>query len=195
MSTPENGHWLFDWLRTRREPRRENGDVPLDGEARWAFMRFMVLVTPEGRTYLGRVRIVQTPWGSVYLHKLEVPDPGLDLHDHPWWFASLILRGGYEEEIADVRHAPSLARIAEAVGQPDVCRRGVTRSWSAGSVHTVGLTSAHRIYNLHRSPTWTLVLTGPRRRSWGFYDGAGFTDHRQYDFAVRRQLAEEAVSA
>lgn len=176
-------------IERRRERRIENGEQPRSSDdRRWAFMRFMVLVTETGETYLARVRIVQTPWAAVYLHKLDVPDPGLDLHDHPWWFASLILRGGYDEEVADCREAPGLARIADAVGRPDQCRRGVVRTWKAGSIHTMPLTAAHRISHLHRRPTWTLVLTGRRARSWGFYQPDGFVDHRRYDFAVRRAI-------
>lgn len=39
---------------------------------------------------------------------------------------------------------------------------------------------AHRIYMLDRSPTWTLVLTGRRRREWGFHTAAGWVDWRTY---------------
>jgi hypothetical protein len=60
---------------------------------RWAFMRRFRLTTAEGDTYLDRLRVVQTPWFGIYLHRLGTPDPGLDLHDHPWPFVSIILVG------------------------------------------------------------------------------------------------------
>jgi hypothetical protein len=160
---------------------------------RWAFMRRFTLTTSDGRTYLDRLRVVQTPWFGVYLHRLDVPDPGVDLHDHPWKFASLILRGGYHEAVAETRSAPVYARRAEAMPMADFMR-GFPRTWRAGSVHCLRLTECHRITQLLRSPTWTLVLTGPRRQSWGFYQPEGFVDHEDYDFAVRRELGEKGAA-
>jgi hypothetical protein len=149
-------------------------------------MRRYTLTTSDGEVYLDRLRIVQTPWFGVYLHRLDVPDPGVDLHDHPWTFASVILRGGYDEEVCDTDDAEDCARWAER--WPGTCTRGFTRSWTARSVHRLLLTECHRITRLHRSPTWTLIITGPRRRSWGFYQPEGFVDHRDYDYVVRREL-------
>lgn len=156
-------------------------------ETRWAFMKRFTLVDEQGDVYLDRLRVVQTPWLSLYLHRLDVPDPGVDLHDHPWPFLSLILRGGYTEEVAETRWAPLYAGIAERYPSAE---RGVSRSWRTGTVHRMALTHCHRIVRLHRSPTWTLILTGRRRQSWGFYQPDGFVDHRQYDFAAsgRRKL-------
>jgi hypothetical protein len=155
---------------------------------RWAFMRRFTLTTSDGRTYLDRLRVVQTPWFGVYLHRLDVPDPGVDLHDHPWPFLSVILRGGYEEEASPTRLAPDFARIAE---RWPTAKRGVVRSWRAGSVHRLRLTECHRITDLHRSPTWTLILVGRRQQSWGFYPPTGFVDHREYDVDGRRELVQE----
>jgi hypothetical protein len=152
---------------------------------RWAFMRRFKLTTSDGRTYLDRLRVVQTPWFGVYLHRLGVPDPGLDLHDHPWPFLSLILCGGYVEEAAPTRLAPAFARIAGR------WPRGVVRSWRAGTVHRLRLTECHRITALYRSPTWTLILVGRRQQSWGFYPSTGFVDHSEYvDADGRRELEQ-----
>ncbi len=153
----------------------------------WAMMQRFRLTRSDGQVYLDRLRIVQTPYFGVYLHRLDVPDPGVDLHDHPWPFVSVILRGGYEEELARTREAPLFAQLAE---RWPTCKRGVERGWRAGSFHRLRLTECHRITNLHRSPTWTLVITGPRQQSWGFYQPEGFVDHREYDYVVRRELRE-----
>ena len=37
----------------------------------------------------------------------------------------------------------------------------------------------HYISKLYKTPTWTLVLTGPRRREWGYTDRAGQWVHYQ----------------
>jgi hypothetical protein len=49
--------------------------------------------------YLDRLRIVGTPQFSLYLHHIHRPDEEPDPHDHPWWFASLVLAGWYEETV------------------------------------------------------------------------------------------------
>lgn len=150
----------------------------------------------DGQVYLDR-------WGwrcplfGVYLHRMTAPDPGIDLHDHPWSFVSVVLRGGYIEEVANVREAATLATYAEA--WPATCRRGVERAWRAGTVHRIRLDEAHRIIKLLRPTTWTLVLTGPNVRGWGFYEplkvdpavAGGFISNVPYSTNRRDLYAED----
>lgn len=159
--------------------------------ARWAFMERFTLTHPDtGVIYLHGLRIIATPLFGLFLHRLGCPDPGEDLHDHPWWFASLVLRGGYTETVADTRSAPFFARMA--VEMP-TCKRGEERSWRAGTIHRIRLTECHRITALRREPTWTLILTGPRARSWGFYPPEGFVDFRKYERAARPLVAKGKI--
>jgi hypothetical protein len=138
----------------------------------WAFCsRFDILDEKTGDLYLRRWRIVQTPWFSIYLHKIASPDKDRDLHDHPWPFASLVLRGGYDERIGvDTADA--------AIAQRPPHTQTVRRGWLSLAFRRA--TDAHRIVRLHRTPTWTLVLTGPRRRSWGFYTDRGYVPWTTY---------------
>src|SRR4051812_37025247 len=39
----------------------------------------------------------RNPWLNLYLHKFLRDDDDRALHDHPWWFVSLMLRGAYYE--------------------------------------------------------------------------------------------------
>lgn len=120
---------------------------------RWAFMeRFEVpdLDHPE-RTYLSRLRIVQTPWCALYLHRLDTPDSRPVLHDHPWSFLSIILRGGYDEQRLDTQTRATVRRERRRV---NVMRRD----------------DAHYIERLYRVPTWTLLFVGARRRTWGYIE-------------------------
>lgn len=135
----------------------------------WAFFsRFDIRDEATGELYLRRWRIVQTPWFAVYLHKIATPDKDRDLHDHPWPFVSLVLRGGYDELLWTGREDAHEHR------GPHMERRG----WL--SIGFRRATDAHRIVRLHHAPTWTLVFTGRRRRSWGFYTERGFVDWREY---------------
>jgi hypothetical protein len=132
----------------------------------WAFCRrFDILDEKTGALYLRRWRLVQTPWFGIYLHKIAMPDKDRDLHDHPWSFVSVVLRGGYDEKLKN--------RYGFA-GCDGIHKRG----WL--SIAFRRATDAHRILSLSRTPTWTLVFVGVRRRSWGFYTDKGYVDWRSY---------------
>lgn len=137
----------------------------------------------DGRVYLDRWGIAHDRIGRLLLHCMEAPDPGIDLHDHPWWFCSIVLRGGYTEQRALIREAPALARVAERF--PDTCTRGVVEHRRLGSVRTMRLDECHTIIELDRRKVWTLVIGGPRRRQWGFYLPGGYMSERTYDETVR----------
>lgn len=120
---------------------------------RWAFMeRFDVpSVDNPSELHFSRLRIVQTPWFGVYLHRFDNPDVR-QLHDHPWPFVSIILRGGYEE--------------ARSYGPTD---RAVRVRW----FNAKRSTDLHYIARLLRRPTWTLIFVGARVRTWGYVDPDG----------------------
>lgn len=86
---------------------------------------------------------LQTPWFTVRLHHILRSDEARALHDHPWDFCSLLLSGGYLE-----------------------VRQDVVKWWPRFSI------VRRRAEDLHRlvipKPVWTLVITGPKRREWGF---------------------------
>lgn len=123
---------------------------------------------------------------GVYVHRIAAPDPGLDLHDHPWPFVSLVLCGGYTEEVADTRKTALFALLADVI---DGAGRGHRRSWRAGSVHRIRLTEAHRIIAA-RPHTWTLVVRGVKSRQWGFYPPSGWVSQLEYDYTSRRPCSE-----
>lgn len=153
--------------------------------ARWAFMeRFDVpdYDHPE-RNYLTRIRLIQTPWFGIYLHRFDGPDPRPTLHDHPWGFRSLVLIGGYVEalEYADVdltkaRDGDSwrLPVNADPTWPAGTFRyHGMWATHVRGDVNRKRATDTHTIVHLLRVPTWTLMLVGRRRREWGYVDVDG----------------------
>lgn len=135
------------------------------------------------------------PFGIV-VHRICGPDPGLDLHDHPWPFVTIILRGGYTEQTAPIREAPSRAEEAEwndeLPGIPGTCVRGDERSWRRWSVHVMPLHVAHRI-TVAEPNTWTLMIRGRKQRRWGFYLPTGWVDWGEYDYATRRPGTVEST--
>lgn len=162
---------------------------------RWAFMeRFEVPnLDDPAETYLTRWRLIQTPWFAIYLHRMNGPDSRPTLHDHPWPFLSLILRGGYEETYVEQPWR------ADDVSEPDILLANMTdlRAWRVGTIHRMRARSAHYIYRLLRYPTWTLLLVGPRVRTWGYWDAAGWTPYDQHPHAAEfdRAMASRAKRA
>lgn len=146
--------------------------------------RRLTLRRADGQVYLDRWGIGHDRIGGVLLHRMEAPDPGIDLHDHPWTFVSIVLWGGYTELRAEARLAQDFARLAE--NSPD-CRRGTEVRRRLGSARMMRLDECHTITRLHRRRCWTLVLKGPRRRSWGFYLPGGYMPEAQYDATVRAE--------
>lgn len=99
---------------------------------------------------------------NIYLHKFLRDDEDRALHDHPWWFISLILKGGYFER----------------VGQGVISRR-------AGSIAFRKATHRHRVILFvteegKRRPCWTIVITGQKKRTWGFWCPKGFVPWHEF---------------
>ena len=76
----------------------------------------------EGELYLRRLRVVSCRWFGVYVHWFHASDDD-SLHDHPWWFLTFILWGGYWEHTPGADGAPArwLHRL-----EIDPARRPVT---------------------------------------------------------------------
>jgi hypothetical protein len=87
---------------------------------------------------------------NIYLHHFLRSDDVRALHDHPWWNLSVLLDGAYTEHTID--RGGVNGRAVRRAGQ---CKARLARH-------------AHRI-ELHDGPCWTLFLTGPRIREWGFH--------------------------
>jgi len=103
---------------------------------------------------------------NVFLHNFLRSDPD-DLHDHPWPWATLILKGGYwewipvfREEIEDA-FAGVNTSTENIIGERKVWRGAWTfRSNIAESYHRIELEPG--------VDCWTLFMTGKRIREWGF---------------------------
>ena len=91
---------------------------------------------------------------NVFLHKFLKSDPD-DVHDHPWPYATLILKGGYYEWIP--QFDSNGAKITE-----------VAKWRGPGHFRICKENSYHRIELDPNVTAWTLFMPGPQRREWGF---------------------------
>lgn len=128
--------------------------------------------------YLVRYRLIQTPWFGIYLHRINLPDSRPTLHDHPWNFVSIVLKGGYCE-----RRATEPVNLSSARW----------RTYEAGQINRMPIGHAHYIASVFRKPTWTLVFVGRRQRVWGYWDEkAGLRHWTRFD---RHPYADEFDAA
>jgi hypothetical protein len=103
---------------------------------------------------------------NVFLHKFLKSDPD-DVHDHPWPYATLILKGGYWEWV------PQFNSKGEKVGEIAHWRKpGHFRTCSANSFHRIELDPSVEC--------WTLFMPGPQKREWGFLTRRGWIQHEVY---------------
>lgn len=86
---------------------------------------------------------------TIRVHHFMRSDDARAHHDHPWWFLTLVLRGGYTDR------SPQ---------GDDHLSRGSVRFRSAEHRHTV---------QVDPGGVWTLVLTGRKVRRWGFWVKGG----------------------
>ena len=111
---------------------------------------------------LGKHRI------SIYLHHFVGPDDARDPHDHPKWFLSIGLWGSYTE-----------TRYNSGI------KAGV-RKFTAPWIRWFPAEHAHQLSNCN---AWTLVITGPVKRQWGFWAGPHqWVDKQEYVDQVNEGL-------
>lgn len=113
--------------------------------------KFDIVKVVDGQTvlYLRRYFIWRCSWFNIFLHYIPMPDTDRDPHDHPWSFLSVRLRGGYLEDVYQNRNV---------------------RTTHYNDAPSVGWRKAETVHKItHVKPgTWTLIITGPARREWGF---------------------------
>ena len=91
---------------------------------------------------------------NIFLHKFLKSDPD-DVHDHPWPYATLVLKGGYWEWI------PHFDTVGRKTGEYQVWR-------GPGHFRVSKARSFHRIELDPDITAWTLFMPGPKQREWGF---------------------------
>lgn len=117
-----------------------------------------------GTDYLHRWHLVpRNRLCNVYLHCFVGSDKREELHDHPWWSVSVLLRGG----MIEVMPAP--------VTRGWQYWKRIKRWWPV----VRGPKHAHRII-VDVTPTWTIFITGPKVREWGFWGRDGWIHWKSF---------------
>ncbi len=94
---------------------------------------------------------------TVRLHCFLKGDDDRAYHDHPWWFVTFPLRDYLE-------------------ATPDSAERRVRR-WRP---HFRRAKHRHIVRLADARPVWTLILTGPKCKEWGFWEQDTFIHHSEW---------------
>ena len=99
-----------------------------------------------GDNYLSRWYVIpRNKIFNIYLHKFSGSDDDRAQHDHPWWSLSFLLKGELKEHyLHRIRIIPWLFPVLR----------------SAKFTHRLELV---------QGPAYTIFITGPRVREWGFH--------------------------
>lgn len=120
------------------------------------------IIGDKAAPYLRRWWLIpRNPLFNIYLHEILRSDTDRALHDHPWINVSIILDGGYIERVPK--------------------RQGQMSGWDyvEGYTHDIARVAGDRVYRMahwrHRlivpagDRCWSLFITGPVYRRWGFH--------------------------
>lgn len=99
---------------------------------------------------------------NVYVHLFLRSDDDRAAHDHPWANCSVLLKGEYTEHTI----------AAGGVHRREILKAGDWKlRWSGRMAHRV---------ELHNGTCWTLFITGPVVREWGFHCPKGWVPWREF---------------
>lgn len=122
------------------------------------------VIGPKDSPYLRRWWVIpRNRWFNIYLHNILHDDDDRALHDHPWANMSLVLKGGYWEVTPTGKFWRGRGSI--------VFRR-------ATEAHRLALSWDSR--TTYGSPCWTLFITGPVVREWGFHCRTHWVHWREF---------------
>ena len=115
---------------------------------------------------------------NVFLHKFHKGDPG-DVHDHPWPYATLILKGGYYEWVPQFVNGIKI---------------GEHRMWRGpGHFRICSANSYHRIEKHPDVTAWTLFMPGPQKQDWGFLVNNKWIHNEKYLEEKREQARNKTT--
>lgn len=133
------------------------------------------IIGPNDNPYLLRWYLwPKNRFCNLYLHKFLRSDDDRALHDHPWWFISILLRGSYSE-VTNNRIIRRRNRLSIAFRKAEHRHRVVLDKELTLNSQDLPLDLGVKFL-----PVWTLVLTGPRVREWGFWCPNGFVHWRDF---------------
>lgn len=144
------------------------------------------VVRNDRDVYLRRWWVVpRNNWFNIYLHNMLRDDDNI-LHDHMYASVSLVLTDGLNEVYCEHPAWDALRRVPRSDGsEGPIELRTATRIIRGGDLVWRSSKMAHQLIVNNKGPdgagtAWTLFITGPRVKQWGFWCPKGFRHWKDY---------------
>lgn len=122
------------------------------------FKKIKEIKSKDGVVHFRRWRIISTPWFTINLHGIYKADEDLHLHNHPWNFISLVLKGWYVEEL-------------------ESCKLNLRSPFSIAMRKKERF---HKIETLITKSVYTLNFMWGKENKWGYEVDGKFVGHEEY---------------
>ena len=110
-----------------------------------------------GVLHFRRWSLLSTPWFHLYIHGIYKSDEEAHLHDHPWDYWSICLKGRFiEKRKTGFSYVPKFKLIKRRAEE------------------------FHCIYQLLTKTVFTLFLTFKKKKDWGYDVNGKWIDHITY---------------
>jgi len=147
------------------------------------------LIGPPGCPIFRRVTLWEARDGSKLLvHRFTPYADDRDVHDHPWGFTTVVLRGSYDDLVPCERCGGSGSSLPVRVGAAGdgSCPGCGGSGLVVGDHMRAGMIRRRRARHRHRTRVGpkgclTIVLTGRYERVWGFWRGGRWLPWREYE--------------
>lgn len=143
-------------------------------------MSSKVITREDGTPYLIRTTIFKCRWFQINIHKILLSDHDC-LHDHPWSFISIILRGGYYERTFLIDGLKGSAKAELEYFHQKYPMDYIRKKWyGVGRILWRPAEWRHSLELPAGKTATTLVVTFKRRRRWGFWTKGGWKFWKDY---------------
>lgn len=117
--------------------------------------------------------LIQNRWGTLRVHHFMGSDDYRAFHDHPWWFLTLVVKGSYRD-LTPCSNCKGTGLVTDAhLGCFDCMGKGYNvDKLVLGSMRFRRTNYIHRVESKN---AWTIVITGPWSRHWGFWHNGQFS--------------------
>jgi hypothetical protein len=156
-------------------------------------MKLKVLSNHCGDPYLVRFELFELLGWSLKLHVFLRGDEDEELHDHPWSFWTLVICGGYWEEVpieeAHRSRGFHLIGPSEPITKAGPGLRSALILRRSGSLSFRPAQWKHAVRLDPGRACATLVLTSPKSRDWGFW--SPLTELGAWSFTPWRKFVDD----
>lgn len=137
--------------------------------------------------YLVRWNLFSCRYFSIKIHKILLDDYDC-LHDHPWWFYTFILKGGYIEHTPKEQYTDredkneTFYESSTGINRKRLIKPFTLHYRPSYWKHKL---EVRRDENGDKIPCYTLVFAGKRIQEWGFWNKLGFVHWTEYNSGDR----------